>query len=347
MVQSPILITGGAGFLGINLCRHLLARGMRPRSIDIAPFDYPEQQRVEVVQADIRDPVAVERALTAVDTVIHCAAALPRASAAEIHSTNVEGTRLLLERAAYSHVQRFVFISSTAVYGIPKHEPIVESDALSGVGPYGESKILAERLCREARADALCVPILRPKTFIGPERLGVFELLYEWAYEGHNFPVLGSGGNSYQLLDVQDLCNVIERCCRIEAAVANDIFNVGALQFCSMRDNVQSVLDRAGHGARTVTVPRLPAVAALRMLEFLGLSPLYPWIYATAGRESWVSIERLMQRLLYTPRFSNREALVRNYDWYAAHRREYLGKIGRTHRLPWKHGALELVKHVF
>ena len=346
-MQQSVLITGGAGFLGINLCRHLLRGGARLRSVDIAPFDYPERHAVEVVQADIRDAAAMERAMLGIDVVVHCAAALPRASAAEIHSTNVEGTRLLLARAEYARVRRFVFISSTAVYGIPWHEPIVETDPLRGVGPYGVSKILGEQSCIQARAGGLYVPILRPKTFVGPERLGVFELLYQWAYEGRNFPVLGSGENPYQLLDVEDLCEVIELCCRVDQSIANDTFNVGAQQFGTMRENFQAVLDRAGHGGRVVSLPKVPAVLALRLLQMLHLSPLYPWVYDTVGKESWVSIERLQQRLSFTPRFSNRAALIRNYDWYAAHRSEFIGKSGRTHRLPWRHGLLELAKYAF
>ncbi len=346
-MRSPMLITGGAGFLGINLCRHLLERGWKLRSLDIAPFTYPERDRVEVIQGDIRVGADLDRALMGVDTIVHCAAALPRSSAAEIRSTNVEGTHLLLERALQHGAKRLVFISSTAVYGVPDHEPICESDPVSGVGPYGESKILAESHCRTFRERGLCIPILRPKTFVGPERLGVFELLYDWAYEGRNFPVLGSGTNAYQLLDVEDLCEVIERCCQLDDSLVNDVFNVGADRFGSMRDNVQAVLNRAGHGGRVISLPLAPAVLALRVLERLHLSPLYPWVYGTAGRKSWVSIGRLKERLGYTPRFSNRDALIRNYDWYVANRSELTGRRGVSHRVPWSHGALEWAKYAF
>jgi nucleoside-diphosphate-sugar epimerase len=211
-VQPSILVTGGAGFLGINLCRHLLDRGYRVRSMDIADFVYPERGQIDAMLADIRDPAAVDRAMTGMDMVVHCAAALPLASKEEIQSTDVGGTKTLLESAARRAIARFIYISSTSVYGIPDHHPVYERDRLQGVGPYGAAKISAEQLCLEARANGGCVPILRPKSFVGPERLGVFELLYDWAYEGRNFPVLGAGQNLYQLLDVADLCEVISRC---------------------------------------------------------------------------------------------------------------------------------------
>jgi len=347
MAQPRVLVTGGAGFLGINLCRLLLARGYAVRSMDIASFAYPERDVVEVNQADIRDPDAVTRALTEVDLVVHCAAALPLSSKEEIHSTDVGGTQTLLEISGRKAIKRFIFISSTSVYGVPDHHPVYEQDRLHGVGPYGTAKVMAEQLCLESRAQGRCVPILRPKSFVGPERLGVFELLYEWAYEGRNFPVLGSGNNLYQLLDVADLCEVILLCLTKDAREVNDTFNAGAKVFGTMRENFQSVLDRAGHGKRVIGLPVGPAIALLKVLERMHLSPLYPWIYETAGRESFVSIERMERQLGFTPHYSNSMALIRNYDWFVAHRAEFQGKTGVTHRVPWRKGALRLAKWFF
>jgi nucleoside-diphosphate-sugar epimerase len=347
MSASTYLVTGGAGFLGINLTRFLLARGHAVRSLDIAPFDYPERARVDVRQGDIRDPKQVLAAMKGIDIVAHCAAALPLAATEDILSTEVEGTRNLLQAALEHGVARFIFVSSTAVYGIPDHHPLLEDDALVGVGPYGEGKIAAEALCRDYRTKGLCVPILRPKTFVGPERLGVFELLFDWAYEGRNFPVIGSGANRYQLLDVEDLCQAIYLCATGDRDLANDTFNVGATDFGTMRENFQAVLDRAGHGRRVVSLPERPAIWALRLLKLLHLSPIYRWVYESASQDSFVSTERIETRLGFRPRYSNRDAMIRSYEWYLDHRPESSLAPGISHRVPWRKGILQLAKHFF
>ena len=87
-----------------------------------------------------------------------------------------------------------------------------------------------------------------------------------------------------------DLCEVIVRCATLEERMVNDTFNVGAQEFGTMRDNFQTVLDRAGHGKHVIGFPAAPVILVLKMLEGLHLSPLYEWIYETAARESFVSI---------------------------------------------------------
>ncbi|OAO05483.1 epimerase [Roseovarius indicus] len=332
--------------MGINLIRMLLDQGHGVRSYDIAPFSYPEAGQIDVLQGDIRDRSLHDRAFEEVDVVVHCAAALPLWEPEEIMSTNVDGTRALLETAQAKGISRFIHISSTAVYGIPDHHPLVEEDAMHGVGPYGESKVRAEEVCGEARLKGLCLPVLRPKSFVGPERLGAFELLYDFACDGHGFPVLGSGNNRYQLLDVEDLNRAVLLCATLEREVVNDTFNVGAERFGSLRESFQAVLDRAGHGKRVIGIPAGPAIAVLRVLEALGLSPLYKWIYETAGKDSFVSVEKIRTRLGWQPEHSNEEALVRNYEWYLANRETISARTGVTHRVPWKRGALRLLRWV-
>lgn len=338
------LITGGSGFLGINLIRHLLERGQGVIGLDLLPFDYPEAPQIEAVVGDIRDRDTVDRCMAGVDIVVHCAAALPLYTPEEIYTTDIDGTRHVMASALAAGVQRAVMISSTAVYGIPDHHPLVEDDPRVGVGPYGEAKIAAEQVCEQLRGQGLCVPILRPKSFIGPERLGVFALLYDFARTGHGFPVLGNGRNRYQYLDVADLCEAIWLCVERPAESVNDVFNIGAAEFGTAAGDFQVVLDEAGHGKRVKPLPAGPAIAVLRLLEALKLSPLYKWIYETAAEDSFVSIEKAQRMLGYAPRYSNRDALLRNYRWYLEHLHQFEGASGLTHRVPWKQGILRLAK---
>lgn len=342
------LITGGSGFLGINLIRFLHLKGHSIVSLDLVKFDYPDMNnKITHVVGDIRDKSKVSELMRGIDTVVHTAAALPLYKPEEIFSTDVEGTKILLEAAKEHKVKRFIHISSTAVYGIPDHHPLKEDDKLDGVGPYGKAKILAEEECLKFRKEGMCVPILRPKSFIGPERLGVFDLLFDWAKDGKGFPMIGSGKNRYQLLDVEDLCDSIYLCATLDPKLVNDTFNIGAKDFKTMKEDYQAVLDYAGHGKKIVELPEKPIIFTLRFLEALKLSPLYKWVYETASKDSFVSIEKAEKILGFNPKYSNQDALIRNYKWYLEHVDEFKDKTGISHRVPWKQGILRIAKVFF
>ncbi|MFB3880742.1 MAG: NAD-dependent epimerase/dehydratase family protein [Armatimonadota bacterium] len=347
--KPRLLITGGAGFLGYHLANTLAPRAGRIALTDIADFhasDYPPG--AELVRADVRDTRAMGEAMgQGCDVVIHAAAALPLWKKAEIFSVNVEGTRTVLESALKHGVPRVVLVSSTAVYGVPKKHPIEEDDPLIGVGPYGESKIAAERICEEYRGKGLCVPIIRPKTFIGTGRLGVFAILYDWVYSGKRIPVIGSGDNRYQLLEVEDLVEAIWLACTAPSERANATFNVGAREFGTVKHDVGALCAYAGTGARVMPTCAGLVKAALRVFEMLKLSPLYKWVYGTADRDSFVSTERIEKALGWQPRYSNAEALIRSYQWYLDHREEVEAEAtGITHRAAWKQGILALFKRL-
>ena len=342
------LVTGGAGFLGINLVRYLLDKGHDVLSLDLVEFDYADcKDKIEIVTGDIRDKALVEKSMKGVDIVIHTAAALPLYTPEEIYSTDIEGTRIVIDAAYRNGVKRFIHTSSTAVYGIPDHHPIYETDKLDGVGPYGEAKIKAEEVCLEYREKGMCVPIIRPKSFIGPERLGVFALLYDWAKDGKGFPMIGNGKNRYQLLDVEDLCDATYACVELDEHVVNDTFNIGAKDFKTMREDYQAVLDFAGFGKKIVGLPEMPIIWTLRFLEALKLSPLYKWVYETASKDSFVSIEKAEKILGYKPKFSNQDALVRNFKWYLDNLEQFENTSGISHRVPWKQGILKVAKMFF
>lgn len=345
--EKTVLVTGGSGFLGINLIRFLLAKGYRIVSLDIVEFDYPERSQIQAIVGDIRRPADVEKAMSQADIVVHTAAALPLYSPEDIYSTEIDGICNVLQAASDAGIERFIHVSSTAVYGIPDHHPLFEDDPLDGVGPYGEAKVKAEEICHGFRDSGMCLPIIRPKSFVGPERLGVFALFYDWAKDGRNFPVLGSGNNLYQYLDVEDLCDAIYLTMTVDQAKANDTFNIGAREFGTVREDFQAVLDHAGFGKKVIPLPAAPMIWTLRILERFNLSPLYKWVYETVTEDSFVSIQKAEEILGFDPKYSNQQAMIRNYDWYLMHLDEFQGQSGVSHRVPWKQGALGLAKLFF
>ncbi len=341
------LITGGAGFLGFHLANHFHARGHSSTLLDIAPFeegDYPAGS--EYHAADVRDPAALDRVLGGAggDVIVHGAAALPLWKPKDIHDINVDGTRHVLQAALKHSVPRVVFISSTAVYGVPEKHPLFETDPVQGVGPYGESKIAAEAVCDEFRGRGLCVAGIRPKTFIGTGRLGVFQILYDWVLNGKRIPIIGAGNNRYQLLEVEDLAEAVHLASTAPAGKANATFNVGARDFRTVKEDVGALCAYAGTGACVLGTPAAPIKLALRVFEALRLSPLYRWVYGTADKDSFVSIEKAEKELGWSPRYSNADALIRSYQWYLDHYKELQAGTGITHRVAWDQGILALFK---
>ena len=339
-------ISGGAGFLGLHLARRLLGEGHAVRTLDLAPLDDERLEReVEELRGDVRDTTSVAALVRGAEVVVHAAAALPiQASRESIFSVNVGGTANVLGAALEAGVRRVVVVSSTAVYGVPKVHPIGEDAPLVGVGWYGESKIAAEEVCRDFGRRGLDAVIVRPKTFIGPERLGVFEILFDWVREGRRIYVLGDGSNRYQLLAVEDLVDAIVRAADARD-VAGEAINVGATRFGTVRDDLQALIDHAGSRSRITPVPARPAEVALRALELMRLSPLAEWHYRTAHRDSFVDVSKAGRLLGWEPRLSNAETLIETCDWYLAHRSE-LREAGVTHRVPWNQRALSLVKRL-
>jgi nucleoside-diphosphate-sugar epimerase len=326
--MSVWALTGGSGFLGLHLSRRLLGEGHVVRSLDLEPAELRE---VEAIVGDVRDPLSVGRLCRRADVLVHAAAALPiRGSPREIWSVNVEGTATVLTAAAEAGVRRVVFISSAVVLPEP-------------IEAYGEAKAAAEQICRDFAARGLEVTILRPQAFVGPERLGVFGILFRWIAEGRRIYTVGPGSNRYQLLDVEDLVDAIV----LAGAkpVGRETLALGAKRFATVAEDLQSLIDHARSTSILTPLPARPTRALLRALHLINLSPLGEWHYRTADRDCFVDIAAAERELGWSPCFSNGETLARAYDWYVAALPAGLGP-GRTHRSPWNEKALALLRRL-
>lgn len=342
-----ILVTGAAGFLGLHLANYLDKKGNSLILLDIAGFEKSEYPKnCQFVIGDIRDKSLMKKVTKDVDCVIHAAAALPLWNKKDILDINVKGTANLLSSSLDNKVKKFIYISSTAVYGVPKKHPIYEGDPLVGVGPYGESKIAAEKVCDQYRRKGLTVSVLRPKTFIGTYRLGVFEILFDWIKDGKKIPVIGNGKNRYQLLDVDDLVEAIYLLLfEKNKRKINKTFNIGAGKFNTVGTDLQGLFDYASSGSKILKTPAFFVKKTLWLFEKMKLSPLYRWVYDTADKDSFVSIDLLTKTLNWHPRYSNTEALIKAYSWYQKNYKKIKTKsAGITHTTGWKQGILGVIK---
>ena len=335
------LVTGGAGFFGVHMCRGLIQRNEHVISYDAAVF--PPEEHIEgltTIVGDIRDTDKLRTQLKGVDFVIHAAAALSLADPSEIQSVNAEGTRLVLEAAASAGVKRVVYIGTTAVYGMPKVHPLYEVSPLDPMGPYGIAKAQAERYCSDA--EGVETVRIRPKSFIGTGRLGIFQVLFDWIELGKKIPVLGDGNNRFQLLEVRDLVEAVY----LAALKGHDkeVYNIGASEFGTVNEDLGGLLEFAKSGSRILHVPSRPTKAVLAVLEALHISPVYRWVYDTADQDSFISTEKAERELGWRPQLSNRQALINTYAWYLTEGKEMAKQSGTSHRVAWKQGALRIVK---
>jgi nucleoside-diphosphate-sugar epimerase len=342
-MHKRVLITGGTGFLGVHLARYFLKKNYLVTLLDLAPLTAADiKDKVKVIKADIRDKKELDQHFQDIDYVVHAAAALPISrSKRVIFSTNVEGTKNVMQSSLSGKVKRVVFISTTAVYGVPKHLPEEEDDTLDPIGYYGESKVMAEKICKRYAKKGLSINIIRPKTFLGPERLGVFTLWFEAIHTNRPVIILGKGNNLYQLLAVEDLCELIFLC--LTKKVTGETFNAGAEVFGTWRQDLGALVKFADSQSRIASLPTRPSQFLLAILETLHLSPIMAWHYKTMPIDSYVSSKKAQKKLGFIPSISNEAILIESYKWYRDNRDSIIHTKGTTHRTVWNFRILDIL----
>ena len=157
-------------------------------------------------------------------------------------------------------------------------------------------------------------------------------------------PVLGKGDNRYQFVHAEDLA---EACILASESNGPRLFNVGAREFGTMRETLESLCEYAGTGSRVKGVPMWPAVQGMRITSRLGLSPLGPYHALMYGRSLYFDCSRAEQELGWSSKYSSAEMFRESYDWYLENREAVLGqKHASHHRSPVKHGVLDLFSRV-
>jgi UDP-glucose 4-epimerase len=287
--MAKVLVTGGAGFIGAHLVRRLVEQGDEVVAFDsmrrasravLAPLEGDGDGRVRVVEADIRDYAALERAMQGVGIVYHLAAQSNVMGAVTDPdysiTTNVLGTFNVLRAAAENGAKRVVFTSSREVYGEATVLPVSESHPLLAKNQYGASKVAGEAYCRTfANTHGLSVQIVRFANVYGPGDSGrVIPLWLAAAQERRDIQVYGGE----QLIDFLWVGTAVTS---LLFAAEHDLpgpVNIGSGKGTKILELADRVLSVCGGSSRVVKTPAREIevakfVADIAVMKSLGLTP--------------------------------------------------------------------------
>ncbi len=308
-----VLVTGGAGFIGSHVCSHLLLQGHEVAVIDdFNDFYNPEIKRanikslgggVSLYEGDIRDRDFVKGVLSqgGFDAIIHIAARAgvrPSLLNPQLYiDTNITGTHNLLAEAHQNGIGRFLFASSSSVYGLAKQVPFSEDLALpQTLSPYAATKIAGEHLCGNyAHLYGMNVFCLRFFTVYGPGQrpdLAIHKFT-DSIYRGKSIPQFGDGSTRRDYTYVDDIVQGVLGALRYEGPKF-DIFNLGENQTTTLSELILEIEKALGKKA---IIERLP--------EQQGDMPL------TAA-----DITKARSLLGYNPQTKIREGIPKFVEWY-------------------------------
>lgn len=341
--MTSYLVTGGSGYFGALVVHRLRDAGHRVRVLDLNDAD-DRPADVTFVQGDVRDMSVVREAVEGIDVVLNNVAQVPLAKDQDLLRTvNVDGTVNLLRASAAAGVDKVIHTSSSAVFGVPKTNPVLPDTVPAPMEAYGHAKLAAEWACLDAAREGLDVSIVRPRTILGHGRLGIFGILFEWIADGKDPIVLGDGSNRYQFVHSDDLADV---CVLAATKDGPGIFNVGTDRFGTMRETLEALCAHAGTGAEVRSLPAGPASLGMKATAGLGVTPFAPYHWMMYSKSMWFDIEHLREQLDWTPSWSTDEMFAQSYDWFVENRASTDDAGASHHRRSSKQGVLKLAKQV-
>jgi UDP-glucose 4-epimerase len=311
--MATYLVTGGAGFIGSNIARALVARGENVRILDNFATGRESNleglhDKVELVRGDLRDPAAVAKAIEGAHYVLHQAAlpSVPRSieQPIEFNDVNVNGTLVLLQAARAAGVKRVVFAASSSAYGETPTLPKVETMNPEPLSPYAASKLAGEQYLRVFyQSYGLETVSLRYFNVFGPfqdpqsQYAAVIPRFITAALEGRQPVVFGDGLQSRDFCFIENAIEANLLACTAPGA-AGQVFNIA----CGVRTTLLEVLDLVASMTGTqIRAKHEPSRAG-------------------DVKHSLADISRARSVLGYPARVSFAEGLQRTVDWYRARR---------------------------
>ena len=344
MSLKKVIITGGSGYFGSLLAKKLLNDGYSVTLLDINKPDKELKKNTNFVECDIRNYEKLKKALRGYEIVYHNVAQVPLAKSKRLfNEVNIKGTENLCKASLLNDINKIVYTSSSAVYGIPKNNPVNEETIPSPLESYGKAKLMGEKICKEFSEKGLQVSIIRPRTILGHGRLGIFSILFSWISEGVNIPVLNNGKNIYQFVHAEDLADACISSSKIDKKFSS--FNIGSKDCGSMRNTLENLCEYAKTGSKVYSLPLKPIELAMNFTSFLRLSPLSPYHSLMYGRSLYFDISKSEKTLGFKPKYSTSEMFIDSYNWFLSNKKIiYSDRDGSHHTKPVKELSLKILK---
>jgi nucleoside-diphosphate-sugar epimerase len=344
--MTHALVTGGSGFFGGILKRRLLSEGVHVFNIDLQD-DEDTHPLLTSFRGDIRDESQVNRIFDEhrFDAVFHCAAILAHAVKDQrfLWTSNVDGTRIVAEAARATGVPNLIFTSSNCLWRRGYEHALAEPELPCPVEIYGRSKLEGERVLDRYRNDLNIITIRCP-TIMDFGRLGLLSILFEFIHEGRRVWTIGPGANRYQFIYAQDLADA---CIRAASHRSSAVFHIGSDHVASIADTYRHVIELAGTGARLATLPKGPALAAMKVAYHLGISPLGPYHYKMIAENFLFDTTKIKAELGWRPTLTNQEMLWRAYQFYCDNRAQIETRTNvSAHRQAADMGAIRVLKWI-
>lgn len=320
-----MLVTGAAGLVGSHVARRFREAGWRVRALARPESDvrHLEELEAEIVLGDVTAPESLTGAAEGCRAVVHAAAHLGRSAPWEtFRAVNVEGTRNVLTEAVRAGCERFVLLSSVAVYGDPAAHGGPVSEEASTDAPLGRhqhyerSKRMAETAVLRAGPDAPDRTVLRPAVVTG-ERDRHFAPRIARAAARRVVPMIGAGQNPLPLVYAGNVAEACRLAVVSDAAVGRT-YNVAEDGGITQRELLEAA---AGRGARLLPLPRRAVEAAAAVVDglaSLGGDESRVWSARRVrlfGRPNPYSSERIRRELDWRPTVTTREGWDRTLTW--------------------------------
>jgi nucleoside-diphosphate-sugar epimerase len=317
-----ILVTGATGFLGGNLCKHLVKQGHTVRALVRNPKKTELLQTIgiETTKGDLRDFNSLKNAVKNIDIVYNIAAAWrENLNKEEFFDTNVNGTRNILEAAYQEGVKRFVHCSTVGVHGSVLEPLGNENSPFLPRDDYQVSKVKGELIVSEyIRENKLPIVIFRPCGIYGPTDTRFLKLFR--AIKKHYFVMIGSGNVHYHFVYIDDLIDGILLCGEKDEAIGN-VYILGSNEIITINELVSTISDIMGVRTPRFSVPFLPVYYLAKICEFVLKplpikSPIYGRRFDFFKSNRAFDISKAKKELGFQPRTDLKTGLIKTYEWY-------------------------------